>query len=149
MVSGYSLRPLSAHLPKFVLVLFHPHSRSVEDDAFRLEPQSLFQTVFTRERDFSFGSHHAMPRQPARRTSERPNHLASATRKAGRASHVAVGGHFAFWNLPNGIADDFEHGVLPGAIGRPIPGQCAAKALFERVLWIMAEIAASGGGVGL
>jgi hypothetical protein len=121
----------------------------VKDDAFRLESQALLKTILTRERDFSFGSYHAMPGQPARGASERPNHLAGATRKASRARDVAVSGHFAFRYFSNGIADDFEHGALPGAIGRPIPGQCPAQALFERILRIVVQITASGGGIGL
>src|ERR1700733_4806839 len=93
MISGYRLRPLAADLPKFVLVLFHPHTRSMEDDAFSLETQSLFQAVFARERDLSLRAYNTMPRQPAG-TSQCPNHLTGAAGKARRARDLAVGRYF-------------------------------------------------------
>jgi len=118
MLSGY--RP-PARLPKFVLVLFHPHPRPVERDAFSLQPQTLFQAVFARKRDFAFGSYHAMPRQPSRRASQRPHHLTSATGKARRARHIAVGGNFALGNLANCVANDVQHWLLSAKPG-PKPG---------------------------
>jgi hypothetical protein len=105
MISGYRLRP------EFVLVLFHPHARSVEGDAFRLEPQPLFQAVFARERDLPFRAYHTMPRQPAG-PSQCPNHLTGAAGKARRARDVAVGRYFASRDFANGVADDFKHDAL-------------------------------------
>jgi hypothetical protein len=106
MFSGYSLGLLAGGSSEFVLMLVHPHTRSVEHHALRLESEALFEAVLARQRYFSIGSHNPMPRQPARRASERPDHLASATGKARRARDVAVGGNFAFGNLADCAANN-------------------------------------------
>jgi len=74
-----------------------------------------------------------------------PNYLACAARKARRERDISVGGHFAFGNFSNGLADNVEHGVLPV----PKPCQGPPQAFFERILRIVAQIAAGRGGVGL
>ena len=98
-----------------VPMLLHPHPRSMKHNALGLQTQALLKTVFTRERNFSFGSYHAMPRQPSRRAPQRPHHLARATWETRRQRHVAIRGNLASGDFPNGIADDFEHGQSYGA----------------------------------
>jgi hypothetical protein len=91
-----------------MLMLFHPNPRSVERNPFRLQPEPLFQAVFTRERDLSARPNYAMPGQRAG-PSQRPNYLSGASRKAGRARHLAVGRYFAFRDFSDRVADDFKH----------------------------------------
>ena len=110
MFSGYLLalsRPVRGNS---VLMLFHPHARSVEHHAFRFQPQALFEAVFARQRDLSPAPTTRCQGSP-RAASQRPDHLPRASRKARRARHIAVGGHFAFRNFANRVADNFEHGA--------------------------------------
>jgi hypothetical protein len=116
----------------------------MEDDAFSLETQSLFQAVFARERDLSLRAYNTMPRQPAG-TSQCPNHLTGAAGKARRARDLAVGRYFTSGDFANSVADDFKHDALLCAI----PGQCPAQPVFERILRIVAQIATRRGSVGL
>src|SRR5580704_4873077 len=58
--SGYLLAAFP-HCWEFVLMLLHPNARTVEHHALSFQPEALFQAVFARQRDFSFGSYHAMP----------------------------------------------------------------------------------------
>src|SRR5665213_124094 len=109
MISGYRL---AARLPKFVLVLFHPHTRAVEGDAFQLESHSLCEAVFAGERNLPFRGYHTMPRQSTR-SSQCPNHLTGAAGKAGRTRDVAIGRHFAFRNFADSVANDFKHCAVP------------------------------------
>jgi hypothetical protein len=97
---------------EFVLMLFHPNSRAVKHHAFRFQPEPLFEAVLAGKGNFSLGSYHAMPGQSTGCSSERPGHLASAAREARRARDIAVGGHFAFRNFANRIANNFEHFLL-------------------------------------
>ena len=89
-------------------MLFHPHATPVKDHAFRFQPQALFQAVFAGKRDLAARPDYPMPGQPASGL-ERPNHLASATRKARRARDIAVGGYFAFRYFPNRVANNVKH----------------------------------------
>ena len=115
MFSGYSLALLAGRLwglwarRPFVLMLFHPDASSVKDDAFGLQAEALFQAIFAGKRNFAAGADHAMPGQPARSAAQRPDHLSRTSGKTSRARHVAIGGHFAFRNSANGVADDFKH----------------------------------------
>ncbi len=111
MISGYRL---AARLPKFVLVLFNPHTGSVEGDAFRLESQALFEAVFAWERNLPFRAYNTMPRQPTG-PAQCPNHLTGAPGKASRSRDVAVGGYFALWNFANGVANNVQHGSIEPA----------------------------------
>jgi len=126
-----------------VRVLFHPDTAAAEDDAFGFKTKALFESVFTRQRDFATGADYAMPGQAARGT-QRPDDLTCATGEAGRAGDFAIGGNFSFGNSADRVADDFEHALLTA-----VPGQGPAQTLFERELRAMAEIADGGGGVGL
>jgi len=110
MLSGYIFGS-----GELVLMLFHPHTGSMEHDAFRFQPNPLFEAVFTRERDFAAGGDHSMPGQPTC-ASERPDNLTSTAGETCRARDVAIGGHLAFRYFPNGVTDDFEHENLLGAI---------------------------------
>ena len=110
MFSGYRFALLGGG--ELVLMLFHPHARSMEDNAFRLQPDSLFEAVFARERDLSFSAHHAVPGQPPRRASERPDYLTSTAWKTRRPRDVAVSRNLAFRYFPNGVANDFKHDAL-------------------------------------
>jgi hypothetical protein len=133
-LSGRAFDALHFHaFRELVLMFFHPDARSVEDNSFRFQSQSLFEPVFTGKGDFSLGPYDTMPGKTACRA-QCPNYLACAAWKARRQRDISVGGDLALGNFSNGLADDFEHGVLPV----PIPCQGPPQALFERILRIVA-----------
>src|SRR5437762_1074529 len=75
--TGFHLRP-----GELVFVQFHVHLAAPEGDAFRLQPESLFEGIISAQLDGASGSQHSLPGQ-GDRASQSCYYLAGGARKSG------------------------------------------------------------------
>ena len=115
---------------ELVLMFLHPYPPSSKRHAFGLQAQALLQSGFARQPDLAASSEYAMPRQTAC-CPQRPHHLPRAAGESSRLRDIAIGCHFAFRNLANGVANDAQHAARYQASVRRSPcskvycGSCA------------------------
>ena len=86
----------------------HVDAGTMENHAFRFQPETLLERRFTAEQYLAPRADDPMPRQPSR-VLERPDHLPCRARKTCRARDIAISGDVAFRNPADRVADDVEH----------------------------------------
>src|SRR5438477_2508139 len=90
--TGFHLRP-----GELVFVQFHVHLAAPEGDAFRLQPESLFEGIISAQLDGASGAQHSLPGQ-GDRASQSCYYLAGGARKSGSFCDSAIGGDLAARN---------------------------------------------------
>lgn len=88
------------------------HTGAPEGDAFRLQPQALFQTRLAGQTDVAAGAQHPVPGNVSLSIVKGPSHLAGSAGKSGSACDVAVGSHATFRDPGYGAANFFQHGLV-------------------------------------
>lgn len=77
------------------------NAAAAEGDAFALEPEALLHAGMAAQFDFTAGANDAVPGDSAVRGAQGPGDLPRVPGESSGASDLAVGGHFAAWNVPD------------------------------------------------
>lgn len=91
-----------------MLMEVHADAAAGEGYALVLQAQALLEPRFACEQDAAAGAHDAMPRQPPGNVKS-PHHLPRRAGMAGGTRHLAIGRHLAARDLPDRLANAFEH----------------------------------------